>query len=135
MDAELLQKIREGIGKIRMPTSFDKVYKDECVMSFDTPYSEGGLFVNLNSWLGFGKDHVGRDVERTGSSVYLHQKWRQVLKGEQESSERQKPSHLIVDGGNNVFDETRKFDTVKENSICVVTGSSAGGYFPKYPLT
>ena len=33
---------------MKMLTSFDKVYKDE-VVSFDTPYSEGGLYVNLNN--------------------------------------------------------------------------------------
>ncbi len=135
MDAELLTKIRGDIGKMRMPTSFDKVYKDECVMSFDTPYAEGGLFVNLNSWQGFGSDHVARDVERTGASVYLHLRWQQVLKEEPEPSEKEKPSHLVVDGGNNVFDETRKFDIVKENNICVVTGSSAQGpIFQNIPL-
>ena len=87
MDQAVLQTIRGDFPKMRMPSSFDKVYKDECVMSFETPYSEGGLYVNLNSWQGYGRAHVGRDVERSGSKVYLHQRWKQVLKEEPAATE------------------------------------------------
>ena len=27
-----------------------RVHKDECVYSFDTPFSPGGLYVNLSTW-------------------------------------------------------------------------------------
>lgn len=135
MGPATLAIIRGDFAKMKMPTSFDKVYKDECVVSFDTPYSEGGLYVNLNNWQGYGHAHVGRDVERSGSKVYLHQRWKQVLKEEPAASEMEKPASLVVDGGNNVFDETRKFEITKENSLAVVTGSTVDGpVFQYIPL-
>ena len=40
-----------------------------------------------------------------------------MLKEEPAASEMEKPASLVVDGGNNVFDETRKFEITKENSL------------------
>lgn len=34
--------------------------------------SEGGLYVDLSSFLAFGKDYVGWNYEKTGNPVYLH---------------------------------------------------------------
>ncbi|CAH1396675.1 unnamed protein product [Nezara viridula] len=60
------------LSKIKIPTSSDKVYKDECVYSFDSPDSETGLYVCLQTFIGVGKDFVLRHFKRTGSAVYLH---------------------------------------------------------------
>jgi hypothetical protein len=35
---------------LRKPTHADKVYRDECMFSFDTPFSEGGLYLNLSTF-------------------------------------------------------------------------------------
>lgn len=32
---------------VRTPGHHDKVYKEECMYSFATPESEGGIFINL----------------------------------------------------------------------------------------
>lgn len=58
----------------RAPSAHDRVYKDECMFSFDTALSPGGLFINLNTWQAFGTDYVALDVERSGNSLYLHEK-------------------------------------------------------------
>lgn len=34
--------------------------------------SEGGLFVDMNSFLAFGEEFVGWNFEKTGNPVYLH---------------------------------------------------------------
>ena len=34
---EVEQTIRAGLSKIRTPTARDKVYKEECVYSYDNP--------------------------------------------------------------------------------------------------
>ena len=34
------------------------IFEDECVFTFDTPFSEGGLAVSLKSWQGFASDMV-----------------------------------------------------------------------------
>ena len=49
---------------------------------------------------------ASRDAKRTSSKLYLHQKWTQVLKDEPAPSDApEKPTSLVVDGANNVFDE------------------------------
>lgn len=59
------------VDQVRVPTEHSKVYKDECCFSFDNPESEDGLFVDLNSFLGFGKKYVQYNFERTGHRLYL----------------------------------------------------------------
>ena len=136
MDDTLLAIIRGEFSGMRVPSSHDRVYKDECVMSFDSPYSEGGLYVNLKTWLGYGKDYVIGDAKRTSSKLYLHQKWTQVLKDEPASSDApEKPTSLVVDGANNVFDETAKFETQKVNSLVVVLPDGETTTFIPLPCT
>lgn len=36
--------------------------------------SEGGLYVCMNTFLGFGREHVERHYRKTGQSVYMHLK-------------------------------------------------------------
>ena len=136
MNDNLLAIIRGEFSGLQIPSSHDKVYKDECVMSFDSPYSEGGLYVNLKTWLGYGKDYVIGDSKRTGCKLYLHQKWTQVLKEEPSASkDAAKPTSLVVDGANNVFDETAKFDTQKVNSLVVVMQDGESTTFIPLPST
>ena len=53
----------------------EQVYKDECMFSFDTPLSAGGLFLNLASWQAFGDAFVALDHKRSGNALYLWEKW------------------------------------------------------------
>lgn len=39
-----MEKLREILKSVRIPQAGDRVYKDECVISFDTPVS---LTVNI----------------------------------------------------------------------------------------
>lgn len=48
------------------------MYKDECVVSFDTPESEGGLYVCLRSWNGVSKGFAEQHSRLTSQPVYLH---------------------------------------------------------------
>ncbi|XP_077440105.1 ubiquitin carboxyl-terminal hydrolase 13 isoform X2 [Vanacampus margaritifer] len=59
---------------IRVPKTGDRVFKSECAFSFDSPESEGGLYVCMNTFLGFGREHVERHYRKTGQSVYMHLK-------------------------------------------------------------
>ncbi|CAG4971126.1 unnamed protein product [Colias eurytheme] len=60
------------LDKIKIPTSQQLVYKDECVYSFDNPESETGLYVSLTSFLGFGRNYVEQYFQKTGNAVFLH---------------------------------------------------------------
>uniref|UniRef100_A0A8C4P1H0 Ubiquitin carboxyl-terminal hydrolase n=1 Tax=Dicentrarchus labrax TaxID=13489 RepID=A0A8C4P1H0_DICLA len=51
---------------IRVPRTGDRVFKSECAFSFDSPESEGGLYVCMNTFLGFGREHVERHYRKTG---------------------------------------------------------------------
>uniref|UniRef100_A0A2K5F844 ubiquitinyl hydrolase 1 n=1 Tax=Aotus nancymaae TaxID=37293 RepID=A0A2K5F844_AOTNA len=63
---------------IHVPRSGDRIYKSECAFSFDSPThrmnSEGGLYVCMNTFLAFGREHVERHFRKTGQSVYMHLK-------------------------------------------------------------
>ncbi|XP_061493372.1 ubiquitin carboxyl-terminal hydrolase 13 isoform X1 [Rhineura floridana] len=59
---------------IRVPKTGDRVYKTECAFSYDSPASEGGLYVCMNTFLGFGREHVERHYRKTGQCVYMHLK-------------------------------------------------------------
>lgn len=67
-----MEILQQHLKSIRIPSQNDKVYKDECVYSFDNPELDTGLYVSLKSFLGLGKDHVERHYQKTGEAVYLH---------------------------------------------------------------
>lgn len=79
MDFAILQAIHECFSSARVPVPSDQVFKDECMFSFDTPLSKGGLFISLNTWQGFGKEYVSLDHTRTGNRLYLHEMWKKVF--------------------------------------------------------
>ncbi|XP_050218247.1 ubiquitin carboxyl-terminal hydrolase 14 [Mercurialis annua] len=94
-----MELLRSNLSRVRIPEPTNRIYKNECCVSFDTPKSEGGLFVDMNSFLAFGKDCVGWNYEKTGNSVYLHIK--QKVKLVPEDRPLKKPTLLAigVEGG------------------------------------
>ncbi|KAL4201858.1 hypothetical protein AMTRI_Chr02g260840 [Amborella trichopoda] len=94
-----MELLRSHLSKLRIPTPSHRVYKQECCISFDTPRSEGGLFVDMNSFLAFGKDYVDWNYEKTGNPVYFHIK--QTRKAVPEDRPLKKPTRLAigVEGG------------------------------------
>ena len=73
-----LDLIRRQMSSVRTPSHYDRVYKDECQYSYDTPLSTKGLYISLNSWQGFGHDYVEIDANRRGQQLYLHEVWHKV---------------------------------------------------------
>ncbi|XP_020109180.1 ubiquitin carboxyl-terminal hydrolase 14 isoform X1 [Ananas comosus] len=67
-----MELLRSHLSKVRIPEPTNRIYKQECCISFDSPRSEGGLFVDLFTFLAFGKEYVGWNYEKTGNPVYLH---------------------------------------------------------------
>lgn len=47
---DVLQQVRSHMQGLRPPGHYDKVHKEECMYSFDTPESPGGLYVNLKTF-------------------------------------------------------------------------------------
>lgn len=88
-----------------MPTDNDKVYKDECVYSYVTPFSADGLYVCLNRFIGVSKDLLPLYYSKTQSHLYLKFKsTRKEIPIEEDNSgepEKKKPSKfgIGIDGG------------------------------------
>uniref|UniRef100_A0A8B9GYK9 Ubiquitin carboxyl-terminal hydrolase n=1 Tax=Astyanax mexicanus TaxID=7994 RepID=A0A8B9GYK9_ASTMX len=70
--AEVSEVLMSVLSTVRVPRPGDRVHKDECAFSFASPESEGGLYVCMNSFLGFGSQFVERHHARTGQKAYLH---------------------------------------------------------------
>lgn len=91
--------LRSNLSRVRLPEPTNRIYKHECCVSFDTPRSEGGLFLDMTTFLAFGKDFVDWNYRKTGNPVYLHIK--QTKKIAPEDRPLKKPTLLAigVDGG------------------------------------
>ncbi|GCC22776.1 hypothetical protein chiPu_0001166 [Chiloscyllium punctatum] len=74
MAADIGELLVPYMPTIRVPRSGDRVYKSECAFSFDSPESEGGIYVCMSTFLGFGREHVERHYRKTGQCVYMHLK-------------------------------------------------------------
>lgn len=119
------------LDSVRTPKHFDKVFKDECAFTFDTPFSEGGLCVNLKTWLGVSVDSVDLDIQRNGGkgAVYLVQKFRRVAKEAPAAAEAE-PTKLAIGMAGGFLEE--KWDVVKSYELLVVDPSGAKSTLP-YP--
>lgn len=132
----LLSLIRSQMSNMKVPRSSDKVYKDECLFSFDSPFSDDGLYVNLISLQGFGKDYLNWDIEKRGGRIYLHEKWHQIPKKVESSAasseKQQQPTKLAigVEGG---FIAEAQYDIQKEHALVFVDVSS-GNSLVSVPL-
>jgi len=66
------------------PGDGTKVYKSECALSFQTPESEGGLYLNLRTFVSVAREFLDTDCAATGFpggvGVYLHQQWVKIVK-------------------------------------------------------
>lgn len=126
MSVELaLPTIRAEMRKLKIPHTSDKVYKDECVFSFDSPFSDDGLYVNLSTFKGYGKDYVEKDRTSTGNKLYLHLKWAQVEKKPVDVSVVDaEPSKLAI-GVAGGFMTEESYDIIKDHFLVVFDGNNA----------
>ncbi|XP_029436237.1 ubiquitin carboxyl-terminal hydrolase 5 isoform X2 [Rhinatrema bivittatum] len=113
--AELSEALLSVLPTIRVPKAGDRVHKDECAFSFHTPESDGGLYICMNTFLGFGKQYVETHHQKTGQRVYLHLK--RTRRPVEDSSgtgdpPRKKPTRLAigVEGGFDLTEEKLEYD-------------------------
>lgn len=110
MTIEPLDLLRSNLARVRIPEPTNRIYKHECCVSFDSPKSDGGLFIDMCTFLAFGKDFVGWNYEKTGNPVYLHIKQTKKLVPEDRPSKKPTLLAIGIDGGfdNNEpeYDET-----------------------------
>ncbi|KAI0983570.1 hypothetical protein GJ496_008845 [Pomphorhynchus laevis] len=108
------------LNRIKPATSTDKVFKEECVYSFDNPESENGLYVCLNTFFGIGKQHLDRFSRIYQSHLFLNiKRTRHKLKSpETMPAEKLNPTKLAigVPGGfaveHDIFDINEEYQIV-----------------------
>ncbi|XP_065200121.1 ubiquitin carboxyl-terminal hydrolase 5 isoform X1 [Planococcus citri] len=119
-----IELLKTHISSINVPQPNDKVYKDECVYSFDSPFTDTGLYVCMKTFYGLGKEHLERHHRKTGSCVYVHMKYEKILleTNEPELAESKKPTRLAigVQGGFDADPLSKKFETRKSYSIVIL---------------
>lgn len=59
-------------GKLSIPTSFSKIYKDECTLCFASSQDEGGLYVCLSCYNGGCQEHAFLHFSKTGHPLALN---------------------------------------------------------------
>ncbi|KAJ8268363.1 hypothetical protein COCON_G00135350 [Conger conger] len=107
--ADVSEVLMSVLSTIRVPRPGDRVHKDECVFSFANPEAEGGLYVCMNSFLGFGAQYVERHHNKNGQRAYLHiKRTRKAQKDEDANSDSpKKPIRLAIgiEGGFDIEQE------------------------------
>ncbi|AWO96378.1 Ubiquitin carboxyl-terminal hydrolase [Scophthalmus maximus] len=116
--ADVGEVLMSVLSTIRVPKPGDRVHKDECALSFSSPDNEGGLYVCMNSFLGFGSQYVDRHHARTGQRAYLHITRTRKTKKEEDINTgsghppKKKPTRLAIgiEGGFDVEQEQYEED-------------------------
>ncbi|XP_034242977.1 ubiquitin carboxyl-terminal hydrolase 5 [Thrips palmi] len=108
----------------RVPSRSDKVYKEECIFSFDSPVTPTGLYVCLQSFLGFGKDFVLPYSQQTGRHLFLHlQREKIPIPVDQQGDGPEKKITRLaigVDGGFDPDSGRKKFDIKDHQQIVIL---------------
>lgn len=90
-----MESLPKLFSHIKIVNPGDKVYKDECICSFDGPESEGGLYICMKTFEAISPDFIDYYFDRYGHRVYLHHKRLRYKIDKPESSET-KPKRLAI---------------------------------------
>lgn len=120
MDAQVLDRVRSQLSKVKVPSSYSRVYKDECMFSFATPESEGGIFVNLESWYGVGSRFLALEHERSGNVLYFNEKHHRVPLKEDEVKPEGAPTKLAIGGDDGFQVDKKKYGIDKETALVIM---------------
>jgi len=113
------EQILPLLPKVRIPGLGDNVYKDECVLTFDTPESPDGLFVCLTTFLSFGRKAVETYHAITGNRLFL--RIRKIRKESEKTTAEQssespeiKPKRLAlgIEGGFNPEKDSVEYEEI-----------------------
>lgn len=108
MDTALLDRIRSHLSEVKLPSNYDKVYKDECMYCFASPESTDGIFVNMKNWHGIGARFLELDHQRTGTSLYYNEEHQRVpLPEEAVEAQEAAPTKMAI-GGDQGFQVNKK---------------------------
>ncbi|KAG1668095.1 Ubiquitin carboxyl-terminal hydrolase 5 [Nymphon striatum] len=149
-----MELLKKYVSEVKSPLGGDRVYKEECVYSFETPRgafssesevtrqiahtclikkdwhkssiqdglcneSDNGLYVCMNTFLGFGRNFVEYYSDRSRCHVFLHLK--RIKKEIEVAEPAPQPTKLAIgiEGGFNV-DSSNKYDITEIYSIVIL---------------
>ncbi|XP_050419844.1 ubiquitin carboxyl-terminal hydrolase 5 isoform X2 [Adelges cooleyi] len=119
MDSAAIKSVLENYDA-RVPKDTDRVYKDECLYSFDSPDYETGLYICLQTFVGLGREYVERYYNKTGCSVFLHMLRDKIEVGDAPTERKITRLAIGVDGGFDPDAENKKYKTIEKYSIVVL---------------
>ena len=69
-----MQALQAALPSVRVPTATSTVWKEECVYSFHSQDDEGGILVDLNSWVSVSPKFAPLHFKLSGQAtkVYLN---------------------------------------------------------------
>lgn len=109
-------------NEMQPPKTHDKVFREECAFTFDSPLSENGIYTNMKSFYSVAHDLLLYDHQLSGCEFYVHQKWTksETQKQKEEERKEQKLSKvgIGVEGGAPLDDQEPDYD--KQHSIVVI---------------
>ncbi|XP_029173913.1 ubiquitin carboxyl-terminal hydrolase 5 isoform X2 [Nylanderia fulva] len=114
--------LTKHLNTINVPRKTDKIYKDECVYSFDTPDSDTGLYVSLTSFLGLGQEHVMWYYSKTSYPVFLHVKRtrKEISSEEQGDGPEKKITRLAIGTAGGFMPDQQKYTYEEEYNIIIL---------------
>ncbi|KAL5005091.1 hypothetical protein ScPMuIL_018547 [Solemya velum] len=113
--------LSQHLSRIKTPLGGEKVFKDECIFSFDTPETETGLYVCMNTFIGVGKKHLERYHRKTGNSVFLHLKrTRKEIPKPEINMPEAKPTKIAIGVEGGFHPGEKQYEFEESNSITVL---------------
>jgi ubiquitin carboxyl-terminal hydrolase 5/13 len=121
MDPLLLGRVRAQLPKVKVPSSYSRVYKDECTFTFAGPESDGGIFINLESWYCVGSRYLDLEHERSGNVLYLNVKHHRVpISDEHKIITDQVPKKMAIGGEDGFQVNKKKYNIEKESALVLM---------------
>lgn len=124
-----MEELSQHLKNIKVPEVTDKVYKDECVYSFDTPESPTGLYISLSTFFGLGQDYVERYFRQTGNAVFLHiLKTKKEIPSENTDGPEKKITRLAIGTPGGFNPDQQKFTFEESYKIVVLPNFTSVPY-------
>ena len=121
MDDQTLARVRAELANVKVPSSYSKVFKDECVYSFANAESDGGIFINMNTWQGVGAKYLTLDHERTGNVLYFNEKHFRVPNQDVEMDTKSElPTKMMIGGDEGFQVDKKKYSIDRETAVVIM---------------
>eukprot|EP01127_Copromyxa_protea_P001634 TRINITY_DN11594_c0_g1_i1.p1 TRINITY_DN11594_c0_g1~~TRINITY_DN11594_c0_g1_i1.p1 ORF type:complete len:802 (-),score=245.62 TRINITY_DN11594_c0_g1_i1:36-2441(-) len=96
MSEAAMDELRTHLGSINIPGAGSTVWKTECCYSFHTQDDEGGVLVDMKTWLCYSPHFASINFKKTGNAVYLKIKRTKIVDEDVQMKEEEKPTTLSV---------------------------------------